>query len=60
MYRLATILHVTDDDDDRRNTVPTARLLVRSTKKHRIKGCKYWHYSFTIFCTENNLQQAHQ
>jgi len=33
MYRLSTILHVTDDDDDRRNTVPTARPLVRSTKK---------------------------
>ena len=36
-HRLATILHVTDDDrrqtaTDRRNTVPTARPLVRSAK----------------------------
>ena len=34
MHRLGTIHNVTAQTDDRRNTVPIARLLVRSAKNH--------------------------
>jgi len=35
MHRLATIHHITVQTDDRRNTVPIARPLVRSAKNRR-------------------------
>ena len=40
-HRLATILHVTDDGDERRNTaVPIARPLVRSAKTAELIGTR--------------------
>ena len=43
--RLATIHHVyrqTDDDDDRRNTVPIAQPLVRSAKNYQTNQLENW------------------